>query len=205
MARWPDLGMMTKVCSVCGVTFTRTKGTPSVFLKRKTCSKVCGYALLRKDMQSAFWAKVNKTAPNGCWEWTASRKEKGYGQFLWRGKMHRAHRLAWALSGNELPQRPLELAHICDNRICVNPDHLIVATHAENMADCKAKRRNIYGEKSPNSKLTETDVRTIRAEYWINGRGCMTRSNSQELADRFGVERGCITAIVRGHTWSHVK
>ena len=88
-----------------------------------------------------FWAKVNKDAPNGCWEWTASRKEKGYGQFYSKGKMHRAHRLAWTLSGRELPAKPLELAHRCDNRICVNPDHLFPASHAENMADCHAKGR----------------------------------------------------------------
>src|ERR1044071_6954685 len=48
-------------------------------------------------MAELFWVKVNKDAPRGCWEWTASRKERGYGQFMHEGKMHRAHRLAWIL------------------------------------------------------------------------------------------------------------
>src|SRR3990167_10305672 len=52
--------------------------------------KTCGV-----DWREYFWAKVDKNGPNGCWVWTASRKEKGYGQFLVKRKMHRTHRLAW--------------------------------------------------------------------------------------------------------------
>ena len=104
-------------------------------------------------MADLFWNMVDKEASGGCWQWTASKKEKGYGQFFYRGKMHRAHRLAWVLSGQELPKRPLELAHTCDNRACVNPDHLFVATHEQNMQDCKAKGRNKGNKYTPIDQL----------------------------------------------------
>lgn len=152
-------------------------------------------------MEELFWAKVNKHAPGGCWEWTASRKEKGYGQFIWRGKMHRAHRLAWALSGRELPERPLELAHSCDNRLCVNPDHLSVATHSQNMADCKAKRRHAHGERNLHAKLTAAQVAEIKRSFW---RKSKNEHNAHQLAARYGVQAGAIFAIANGRTWRYV-
>lgn len=119
------------------------------FKGSKFCSRECMAESYRGDLEECFWAKVDKAAAGGCWNWTASLKERGYGQFFWRGKMHRAHRLAWRLSGRELPQRPLELLHSCDNRICVNPEHMRVGTHAENMADMVARGRNWRGGNRP--------------------------------------------------------
>lgn len=128
---------MVKVCRQCGQEFSRL---PSMGARRH-CSKACAVQSLRKELPDAFWSKVDKDGAGGCWNWTASRKEKGYGQFFWRGKMHRAHRLAWHLSGHELPGTGLELAHSCDNRVCVNPAHLSVATHRQNLDDMRAKGR----------------------------------------------------------------
>jgi hypothetical protein len=146
-------------------------------------------------MEELFWNRVNKNAPNGCWEWTASRKEKGYGQFFHKGKMHRAHRLAWKLSGLELPERPLELAHTCDNRVCVNPAHLFVATHLENMQDCRRKRRN------HRIKFSDEQVREIRIELAADS----TQGALSRMARRHGAHLSTIWAIKAGRTYKHVR
>jgi hypothetical protein len=176
-------------CPKCGK--TGRKGSIT------THARWCGV-----DWRELFWQKVDKNGPNGCWVWTASRKEKGYGQYLLGKKMHRAHRLAWTLMGRELPARPLELAHSCDNRLCVNPDHLFVATHDENMADCKAKGRHVFGERSIHAKLTEDQVRYIRANYRkTNAR----RGNGTAIAKLLGISKGIVHAVGQGRTWKHVK
>ena len=150
-------------------------------------------------MEDCFWAKVNKT--EGCWLWTASRKERGYGQFLWQGKMHRAHRLAWVLSGRELPGKGLELAHSCHNKLCVNPEHLRPATHLENMRESKAMGLHAHGERSFNAILTEDMVRQIRLDYRCDGR----RSNADEIAARLGVSKSTVYHAAVGNTWTHIK
>ena len=77
-----------------------------------------------------FWTKVEKTPT--CWLWTANISTCGYGQFSLKGRLHAAHRIAWALSGNVLaPGRVLD--HLCRRKNCVNPDHLEAVTQRENL------------------------------------------------------------------------
>jgi len=95
-------------------------------------------------LEVRFWAKVNKNGPvfgdlGPCWLWTAAKNNKGYGNFgkVVNGKtvMLCAHRVAWELSGRELPNKRrdgLVLDHICRTPLCVNPDHLRVVTQAAN-------------------------------------------------------------------------
>lgn len=181
---------MACICPKCGQQFPG-KGICSH-------AKKCGV-----DWRDLFWQKVDKNGPNGCWVWMASRKERGYGQYLVGTKMHRAHRLAWTLCGRELPERPLGLAHRCDNRVCVNPEHLFVATHAENMADMARKMRGGQtGEKNSHAKLTEDQVRTIRAEY---KKTTPYSGNGADLARRFNISRTVIYGIASGRLWRYVK
>lgn len=78
-----------------------------------------------------FWTKVNKSAPNGCWEWTAKR-DNGYGRIWIKGRLFAAHRVAYELMRGQIPEG-LTIDHLCRNRRCVNPEHLEVVSMRVNI------------------------------------------------------------------------
>lgn len=92
-------------------------------------------ALVARDgasVEHRFWLKVDKTAPDGCWVWTAHIHRLGYGLFNSGGRTRLAHRVSYELSGFELTDG-LELDHLCRNRACVNPAHLEQVSHVVNV------------------------------------------------------------------------
>lgn len=138
-----------------------------------------------------------------CWNWTGS-KRGGYGRLVIGSrtsgtrKSVSAHRLSHELFIGQIPEG-LEVCHRCDNRACVNPDHLFAGTKQENMDDREAKGRNNppRGEKNGSSKLTEKDVismRRLRASGWIYS----------EIARRFGVCKKTAMQACKGEIWAHV-
>ena len=90
-----------------------------------------------------FWSKVNKS--DDCWTWTASCNKWGYGQFRLNGRCVLAHRAAYVFEHGPIPDG-LFVMHLCDNPPCVNPAHLTLGTHTDNMADMKAKGRSPRSE-----------------------------------------------------------
>lgn len=78
--------------------------------------------------------------PSGCIEWIAAKYPNGYGCFKIEGRTQGAHRIAWKLANGEIP-KGLLICHRCDNRLCVNVDHLFLGDGKDNMKDCRDKGR----------------------------------------------------------------
>lgn len=84
----------------------------------------------------------------GCFVWLGSDGGKdGYAKFKPNrdGPMVNASRVAWELTFGEIP-KGLEVLHSCDNRLCVNPEHMRLGTHRENMQDCIRKGRFYFNK-----------------------------------------------------------
>jgi hypothetical protein len=132
---------------------------------------------------------------NECWIWIGSAQKRGYGFIKKNGKTTMAHRVAYELAYGELPDG-LFVCHKCDNPRCVNPKHLFVGTHNDNMLDMHNKGRSHKpaGEIHPNSKLTETEAIEIL--------------NSIEpypaLAAKHNISLTSIYDIKTGRKWKHL-
>lgn len=139
-----------------------------------------------------FWQRVLVRGADECWPWSAGKDRCGYG----KTSRHLAHRMAFFFEHGRWP-RPC-CCHRCDNPACCNPAHLFEGTIAENARDRMVKGRGTRGASQPGAKLTDQDVRDIRANFTL------CRVTADELAERFGVSKNRIWAIVRRESWRHV-
>lgn len=102
--------------------------------------------------EERFWEKVNKRSDNECWEWLGAKtlvRKAYYGHMRFEGKERKAHRISWTIAFGSIPDG-LFVLHKCDNSICVNPNHLFLGTHEDNMRDMVEKGRSLKGDKHPN-------------------------------------------------------
>jgi len=149
-----------------------------------------------------FWAKVSKKE-SGCWEWTGSlnnvQKNKGYGQLGLPGtkKTILAHRVSYMMAFGDIPLG-LFVLHKCDNRKCVNPDHLFVGTAQDNSDDMVNKERYVFaprdGEKNGRSILKEKDVLNLLSD---RGMGFSLRS----LSLKYGIGLSQVHRITTKQQW----
>lgn len=144
-------------------------------------------------LSERFWSKVDKSGD--CWNWTASLKSTGYGQFQMgtnrRGRPIAASRVSWFLSTGEWPPEGMQVCHRCDNRKCVRPEHLFLGTNDDNIADKVAKGRQTRGPTAPGAKLTTDNVETIRRLYTHGG------LRQTQIAGLFGIDQSHVSHIVR--------
>jgi hypothetical protein len=150
--------------------------------------------MIDKSVVDRFNKKWKENIVTGCHEWIAYITVCGYGTFKYNGKMHRAHRFSYMLHKGEIGP-DLVILHSCDNPICVNPEHLTIGTHQENMKDMVKKGRGSNGNKRGmdigSSKLTEEQVLSI---YSDNRKNVI-------IAKEYNVSPNAISSIKRGISW----
>ena len=92
-------------------------------------------------------------APNGCRIYTGCTQSNGYTKASYKGRRVYTHRLMFLLTHGELPAGK-DVCHSCDQRNCINPQHLFIGTRKENMADAVSKGRQAQGAKLPHYVMT---------------------------------------------------
>ena len=137
-----------------------------------------------------------------CWNWIgATDGTHDYGEIHRGGKRRtklRAHRVAYELWIGPIPEG-MCVCHSCDNRKCVNPNHLWLGTRKDNNQDCRQKGRDIHpkGEKHPRAKLTEPQVKEIRSLYIKGDR----EFGQHGLARKYNITQAAVGRIVKGKGW----
>jgi hypothetical protein len=180
--------------------------------------------------EERFWSKVHKLdgilcspfVDTECWIWTAARCGRGYGQFGFDDRVMVATHVALILSGIPVA-KGTEIRHKCDVPSCVNPEHLVISTHRENMQDMAQKGRHgsvvhpervacgdrhglrkhpervSRGERHYRSILNEHQVRFLRK--FCTRRGELS---VKDFAEWWGVGIMAIYDILSRRKWKHV-
>lgn len=144
---------------------------------------------------------TDRSSADGCWPYRGSISSHGYGKVavtLDDGKRADllAHRIAWEREHGPIP-RGMFVCHHCDNPPCVRPDHLFLGTPKENTQDMRSKGRGSYGMNRWSARLSEDDVRAIRAAL---AQGIIGRA----LARQYGVAGTTISAIRTRTNWTYL-
>jgi hypothetical protein len=153
--------------------------------------------LQERNFENRFW---NNTVSNenGCWEWQgATHKKTGYGIITLDGEARTTHTVSYEQANGAIPDG-LFVLHRCNNRVCINPEHLYIGTHDDNMRDM-ANAGSTKGAKNPNAVLNDSNVKEIRK--LINSK----MITYADIAKRYSVKRQTIKDIALGRTWSWLK
>jgi hypothetical protein len=194
--------------------------------------------VLTENQQARFWSKVQKSEdPNGCWIWTGARFKDEYGCFNLAGRRGvqcetRTHRISFLIHRGPIPD-DMCVCHNCpggDNPSCINPAHLWLGTHLQNMLDREAKGRGnqvsgdahhskikdghmAYGDR--NGSRTHPEARpkgeghanaklTAAQVVEIRRLRDTTSLTKQAIADMFGITGGMVGHIHARRSWKHI-
>lgn len=143
-----------------------------------------------KEHEERFWSKVIKgPESDSCWEWDACLHSAGYGMIGTTlkgiGKKYYAHRISWEWHNGDIP-KGLFVCHLCDNPKCVNPKHLFLRTHKDNMQDMASKGRHTGARQLTNQQVVEIRERFANQE------------DAKRLASEFDISPQHVRALARG-------
>lgn len=185
-------------CKACGKEFAVLR----FWANSKTarfCSVPCRDAYKRHPAQS-FWPRVNKEGSipphcpelGPCWVWTGGKTRHGYGK---TGTRNGTHRISWEIHNGPIPDG-LHVLHRCDNPPCVNPSHLFLGNHADNVRDMasKGRQRGPRGDTHGWAKITEEQAREILLRKEL-GQGLT------EICEALGLPKTTVSNIYRGTSW----
>ncbi len=196
---------LTTLCLGCGQSFTYRKTKR----ERRYCSLACTGTGKVRPLAERLRGHTKQVGE--CWLWTGQVNASGYGRIEIADKRCQAHRVSWEVHRGPIPDG-LSVLHNCpdgDNPRCINPKHLFLGTHLDNMRDMAQKGRAAKtalshpesrprGSRAPSALLTEEAVRAIRSRYAEGG------VTLRELALVYGVHKATIGAIVTRRNWRHI-
>ena len=189
------------VCAWCSAAFDRGYRISSARAQNpQYCSTACRVSARKKladdSIADRFWRRVERLSDNECWPWNGRVAANGYGVFDNSNRPHVASRFSYELANGHIGDPEKFVCHTCDNPICVNPRHLWLGTHQQNMDDAKSKGRTakgngLRGSSVNTSKLDASKVHEIR----------VSTTPAKILARKFGVSKTAIYMIRNGKNW----
>lgn len=137
-----------------------------------------------------FWKNPNKKLPNECWEWIGCKDKNGYG-FITSKISRRAHRISYLLHFED--PKEMHVLHKFDNTSCVNPNHLFLGTHKDNMQDMKKKGRDrkVDSEKHHSAKLTKEQAIAIY----------LSTEKINDIAKKYKIRNSSVSKIKNKQSW----
>jgi hypothetical protein len=191
----------TMPCAICGREFPCKPYEKAGH--RMYCSRACRDKARRRRSQATIPARLWKhvVKGDGCWEWVGATT-RGFPVLTLTNEQgvstqRSARRVSYELHYGPLPAAARVLV-TCENQMCIRPDHLQRATPAEVGRQQAEQGRTAHGAGVTSAKLSEQQVREIRARYAAGG------VSQTKLAKEFGLAQGTVGELLRRETWRHV-
>lgn len=146
-----------------------------------------------EDLKERLYRHFEAVPWTGCWLWTGNLSAYGYGAMNHAGtrSKYKAHRVSYEVHKGPIPPG-MEVMHTCDVPACVNPLHLEVGTHSENMRQRDARKRQASGERCGASKLTKAQMLEVRE----------SREMRRVIASKYGISKAQVYRIKSGECWA---